>query len=237
MKPDQSGAPLRSAFAVHDEGRIFRAERDQHITEYPKTVYGDLSVSHPATVVNRVINQARSLSITTTAFRILASLVGCATVAGTWLGGTPLHGAAHICNFFAIPAAWTIPAAAWIAERAEPIGFLATLMVALGLFATPRPRQLSRDLGEALEWRGPSTTVLALALVMQSDYLGRSLVTLVPLAAFGIWAAGRSGLAGDSRPGRVGVAFIGLVLAVLFVPLYVFGWLYGREARNTNHEP
>lgn len=122
-----------------------------------------------------------------------------------------------------------MPAASWIAERSDFVGSVATVLVLVGLLTVPKARHLDGDLGETLEWRGPSSTVLGLALLMQCGSVWQSLLTIAPVIAFGIWQVGREGIPGG-RSQRVGIAVGGVLLALAFAPLYMLLWPFGREA-------
>lgn len=189
-------------------------------------MHGPVSVSAPARIVNRVIKEARALGFVTTLYRVIASLAGCGAVWGADRGGTPLAGIASASDSLGIPSGWTATVAGWIAERSDLVENVALLMVCVGLLTLPKPRYL----GGTLEWRGPSTTVLALAALAQCGHFWRSLLFMVPVVAFGIAVAGHE-RGGDQRWERVGVGVWSVFLALVFVPLYAFSWLFSRDVR------
>ncbi|MFJ7630642.1 hypothetical protein ACIQZN_29590 [Streptomyces sp. NPDC097595] len=194
------------------------------------TVRGDVSVSAPVyETANTVIREVRTMRFVPMLYRVLASLAGCSTVYGTSRGDTPLRGAIAACNALDIPSDWMAPAASWIAERSGLVGGMATLLVLVGLLTVPKAHHLGGDLGETLEWRGPSSTVLGLALLMQCGSMWQGLLAIAPIVAFGIWVVGRERMPGE-RSQRVEIAVGGVILALAFAPLYAFLWLFGREA-------
>ncbi|WNI24189.1 hypothetical protein [Streptomyces sp. ITFR-16] len=195
-------------------------------------VHGDVSVTAPVhETVNTVIREVRTMRFGPALYRVLASLAGCSAVYGAAHGDKPLLGAAAACEALGIPSGWTAPAAAWIAGRTDFLGGLATLLVLVGLLTVPKPEALGGDLAETLQWRGPSSTVLGLAVLAQCGLIWQPLLNIAPFVAFGIWVAGRQEEYG-SRSGRVAVAVLGVLLALAFAPLYAFLWLFGRDANR-----
>ncbi|MFJ6616210.1 hypothetical protein ACIQOW_01335 [Kitasatospora sp. NPDC091335] len=182
-------------------------------------------------VVNRAIRGSRS-SRGGLIYRVVASLAGCAAVYGTTHGGTPLSGLAAACERLGIPAEWTIPIADWASSRSDGICFVATLLAMIGILALPKPRKLGWDVGESLEWRSPSTTVLAASVVAQCGWSWSATINIGLAAAFSVWAVGRSPHNIYGRWGNVSIAAISLMLALLFIPLYVSLWLFTRDEPN-----
>ncbi|MEU6349751.1 hypothetical protein ABZ896_10540 [Streptomyces sp. NPDC047072] len=191
-------------------------------------VHGDVSITAPARMA-QVVREFRSLRLTAYVYRFLVSVIGCAAVAGVSNGATPLTALAGWCDALSLPAGWTGAAAAWTAGRGEGLGVAATAMVTVGLFTMPAPRRPGGDLGEILHWRGPSTTVLGLALAAQCGFLTQLAVQTLLWAAVVLWFFGRYGAPGFSRTDQVKVAAMGILLATAFAPIALLVWGYGRD--------
>ncbi|MER6379089.1 hypothetical protein [Streptomyces sp. NPDC001250] len=197
-----------------------------------KVVYGDVSITAPAQVAD-AIRGVRSLRITATVFRLVVSLAGCAAVYGVWHGSTPLSGLAKWCDALSVPSDWTSAVAAWMDNHAGGLGLAATAMVTFGLITMPAPRRVGEDLGRILEWRGPSTTVLGLAVAAQCGILMDLVVQTLLWSAVALWLLGRSEGGRFNRTGRMRVAVVGVLLAVLFTPIALFAWGYGRDSDSS----
>ncbi|WP_406147740.1 hypothetical protein [Streptomyces sp. NBC_01012] len=195
---------------------------------------GTVDLSSRTKIVNNIIQEARSLNLGATLYRLLASAMALATLIGARRWGTPLDGAATVCEALAIPTDWTESTASWIAVRPGIVGGVAQILLLVGLLASPRPGQLGRDLGQTLEWRGPSTMIVSLALLVQSGQAWPALITLGSCAALGLVMLRRSA-GGYSRADHVSVILGGLALAVLFAPLFVFAWFFGRDWRRKRY--
>ncbi|MFJ9762440.1 hypothetical protein ACIRUY_01370 [Streptomyces erythrochromogenes] len=192
----------------------------------------DVFMSSPSSTVNNVIREVRSLRVVATLYRTLASLAALATLAGSQSWGTPLDATAAVCDALAIPSGWTQSPARWIAERSELVGGVAQILLMVGLLVLPRPRQLGWDLGQTMEWRGPSTVVLSFALSVQSGNMWSALVSVGLLAALGLWVLSWPRHR-YSRSDHVMVAVGGILLAVIYAPLLVFAWLFARDVGST----
>lgn len=193
------------------------------------------TVSAPSTRVNNVFKEVRALNVVPTLYRILASLMALTALGGAQHGGTPLKGLAFACDWLAIPSGWTVPVASWMAGRAELIATVAGLSLSVGLLALPKRRQMGWDIGQALEWRAPSTTVLSSTVLVQCGYLWSALLLVGVLASFGILT-----IKGDHREDRtehVMIAVVGISLAVFFAPLYLFVWLFARDPGSAPYTP
>ncbi|MFB8140747.1 hypothetical protein [Streptomyces parvus] len=142
--------------------------------------------------------------------------------------GTPLDGIAFVFDALAVPSGWTEPVASWIAERAGLVGGMAQISLSLGLLALPRPRQLGWDLGQTMEWRSPSASVLSVVLMMQCGHTWSALITFGSWAVLGLWML-RWSERGYSRSDHVLVALGSLALAAFFAPLLVCAWFFGRD--------
>ncbi|MFD9534992.1 hypothetical protein [Streptomyces sp. NPDC060010] len=189
----------------------------------------DVFMSSPSSTVNNVIKEVRSLKVVATLYRTLASLAALATIVGARRWGTPLDGMATVCDALAVPSSWTEFPASWIAERAGLVGGVAQILLMVGLLVLPRPGQLGWDLGQTMEWRGPSTVVLSFALSVQSDQVWPALFLVGLLGALGLWALSWTQHR-YSRSDRVTVAVGSIFLAVIYAPLLVFAWLFARDA-------
>lgn len=198
-------------------------------------VHGDVSVTAPVRVINRVSNEIRSFKMVGVLFRSLASIAGGAAVFGLSNGCTPLVQVASWCKALAIPGGWTVAAAEWISGRAEVVATVAEFVVVIGLLLLPRPRQLGWDFGESLEWRGPSTVVLAMAVVVQCGSVWPAMLNAVVIAAVGLWIAGQGRTSGYARWEYVTVAASAIFLALLFLPVYLFAVFFGRDVRAGGH--
>lgn len=194
-----------------------------------KVVHGGISITTPAQVAT-VIREVRSLRITATVFRLVASVVGCAAVCGVREGRTPLAGLAEWCDALSISTDWTNVVVAWTDKHAEGLGLASTAMVTFGLLTMPAPWRVGEDLGSILEWRGPSTTVLGLAVAAQCGILMTLVLQTLLWSAVALWFFGRFGAGAFSRTDRVRVTVAGVLLAVLFAPIALFAWGYGRDA-------
>jgi hypothetical protein len=160
-------------------------------------------------------------------------MAGCAAAVGVDQGGNPLEGVAKVFDYFAIPSGWTMPAEEWIAERAEFLGTVAGGLVILGLFSLPGPSRLGRDLMRILEWRGPSTTVLSLAVMMQCGYLWASLIPILLCVVVRIVIVGSAGGDDPGRSEHAMIAAFAILLAVAFLPIYMVAWCYAVDAGRT----
>ncbi|AEN10973.1 MULTISPECIES: hypothetical protein [unclassified Streptomyces] len=189
----------------------------------------DVFMSNPSSTVNNVIKEVRSLNVVATLYRTLASLAALTTIVGARRWGTPLEGMAVVCDALAIPSSWTESPVSWIAEHAGLVGGVAQILLMVGLLALPRPKHLGWDLGQTMEWRGPSTVVLSLALSMQSGHMWPALFLVGLLAALGLWVLSWSQHQ-YSRSDHVMVAVGSIFLAVVYAPLLVFAWLFARDA-------
>ncbi|MEV7400465.1 hypothetical protein AB0N93_08670 [Streptomyces sp. NPDC091267] len=195
----------------------------------------DVFMSSPSSTVNNVIKEVRSLKVAATLYRALASLTALATIVGARRGGTPLDGMATVCNSLGIASSWTESPAIWIAERAGLVGGVAQILLMVGLLVLPRPKQLGWDLGQTMEWRGPSTVVLSLALSVQSDHAWPALFLVGLLAAVGLWVLSWSQRR-HNRSDHVTVAVGSILLAVIYAPLLVFVWLFARDMGSRPYE-
>ncbi|MFJ7280942.1 hypothetical protein [Kitasatospora sp. NPDC098663] len=162
-------------------------------------------------------------------WRFVASLAGCAAVYGVTRGGTPLSGLAAACNGVAIPAGWTVPAANWVASHSEGVSFIALSMVTIGILSLPRPPTSGWDVGGSLEWRSPSTTVLAASVLAQCGWSWWTTIDIGLVGACGVWIAGRNPRRFPDRRGIVSAPTASLVLALVFAPVYVGLWLFARD--------
>ncbi|MGV9690180.1 hypothetical protein ACWDUX_13810 [Streptomyces sp. NPDC003444] len=196
----------------------------------------DVFVSSPSSTVNNVIKEVRSLRVVATLYRTLASLTALATIVGARHWGTPLDGMTTVCDALAIPSSWTELSASWIADRAGLVGGGAQILLMVGLLVLPRPRQIGWDLGQTMEWRGPSTVVLSMALLVQSGHVWSALLLVGLLAALGLWALSWPQHR-YSRSDHVTVAVGSIALAVVFAPLLVFAWLFGRDVGSMPYAP
>ncbi|MFB7296569.1 hypothetical protein ACFWOS_31230 [Streptomyces rubiginosohelvolus] len=181
--------------------------------------------------VNNVIREARSLNACGTLYRFLVSLVALVAMVGADQRGTPLDGMRIFCDALAIPSGWTQFPASWIAERAGLVGGVTQVLLLAGLLALPRPRQLGQDFGRTLEWRSPSAVVLSLVLMVQSGHVWPAVIAVGSWSALGLWMLCRPER-GHSRSDHVSVVLVSLVLAVLYAPLLVCAWLFGRDRRR-----
>ncbi|MCY0946700.1 hypothetical protein [Streptomyces antarcticus] len=195
---------------------------------------GDVFVSAQSNTVNNVLKEVRSLNPAMTLYRILASLMVLASVAGVGSGRTPLQEIASVCDSMDVPSSWTGPVASWITERAELVGGVAALLITTGLLSLPKPRDVGWDLGQTLEWRAPSTTVLSFAVLVQCDYAWYAMSHIGLLMVWVIWETRRRRY--DSSD-RVVVAVGSILLAAIFAPLYLLVWFLARDVRGAPQIP
>lgn len=189
---------------------------------------GRLDMSRSTKTVNNIVREARSLNIGATLYRFLASLVGLAAVVGACEWSTPLDGMRIVCDALVVPSGWTEPSARWLTERSVPVGGMVQILLWVGLLALPRPRQLGWDLGQTMEWRSPSTVVLALALLLQSGHAWLALFTIGGWAVLGLWMVRRAE-GWHGRSDHAAVVLMSLFLAMVFAPLLVCAWFFGRD--------
>ncbi|MEV0193394.1 hypothetical protein AB0I39_33300 [Kitasatospora purpeofusca] len=184
-------------------------------------------------LINRSIRGAAPWSLIGLLWRFTASLAGCSAVLGAASGGTPLSELAAACDSLTVPANWTIPAAAWVIAHSDGISVVALATVTIGILSLPKPPTSGWDVGRSLEWRSPSTTVMALSVLHQAGWSWWTTVDVGLASALSVWVAGRKPRGGRDRQGIVSVTAASLVLAVVFAPLYVGLWLFARDEPRT----
>lgn len=196
--------------------------------------FRDVHVSGPSKTVNNVIRGARKLDVLATLYRVLASLAGLAAFAAVNSGRTPLQAVATACDALGLPARWAASTAIWIGERPELVGGAAEILLILALLTLPRRKDLGWDLGQTMEWRGPSTAVLSFALLVQGGSMWRGLLLVGLFAAFGACLLSRSTYRAE-RAEHMMVAVVSIFLAVIFAPLLVLAWMLGRDQIGRAH--
>ncbi|WP_030370108.1 hypothetical protein [Streptomyces rimosus] len=216
--------------------RIVDNKLDGHV-EGPTIQAGAVGIASVSwSKVNNVFKEVRALNTLPTLYRALASLMSLAALAGVRHGGTPLAGAAFMCDRLAIPTGWTGCIANWMAGRTNLVTAVAAPLLAVGLLALPKRRHLGWALEQALEWRGPSTTVLSFVALVQCGQVWHALILMSVLAAVGILVIKN----GDHRHDgleRALTPVVGIALAVFFVPLYVFVWLFSKDSGSAPYIP
>jgi hypothetical protein len=221
-----------------DESRAVNNELSGHV-DGPVVQAGfirDVVFSSPRSTVNNIMKEARSLNVLATLYRCVASLASMATFAILGHGGSPLDRVAAACDAAAIPSGWVTSAESWVHGRSELVAGAALVMLSVGLLALPKRQQVGWDLGETLEWRSPSTVVLSFSLLVQCGYIWQALLTVGILGAFGAWVVSWEEHRRD-RSDHVMVVVGSVFLAVVFAPLYVFVWLFGRDAVRRAYVP
>ncbi|MEU3877628.1 MULTISPECIES: hypothetical protein [Streptomyces] len=191
-------------------------------------------VSSPTTTVNKFAKEARSLSVASAAYRAVASLAALSAVMGVKHGGTPLRGAAFICDALAIPSGWTRHTATWIDGRPDLIGLPAATLLMVALLALPKRRHIGSDVAQTLEWRAPSTAVLAFVVLVQCGYVWLALQVTGILAVVGVLFLRQDRYRTEPLH-HVLVAVGAVVLAVVFVPLFVVVWVVARDGVSASH--
>ncbi|GHE91044.1 hypothetical protein GCM10018785_67130 [Streptomyces longispororuber] len=100
----------------------------------------------------------------------------------------------------------------------------------------PKRKHVGWDLGQTMEWRGPSTAVLSFALLVQCGDAWQALLVVGFLANVGTCV-----LSGPTyrnhRSDHVMVAVGSIFLAVIFTPLLMFAWLFGRDPGHMPYAP
>ncbi|MEU5418759.1 hypothetical protein ACH4UT_28580 [Streptomyces sp. NPDC020799] len=186
--------------------------------------------------VRNVTQEVRLLNVMAKLYRMLSSLTALAAIRGAKRGGTPLGGAANACEALALPSDWAVSTARRVAERAELVGGLALILLVASLLALPKPSQMGWDLGQTMEWRGPSAAVFSFSVLVQCGYMRLALLVIGIFAAIGIVTVSVQNNR-SHRAHHVLVAVGSITFAMFFAPLYVLVWLLGRDVGVALYTP
>ncbi|MBO8193659.1 hypothetical protein ITI46_18620 [Streptomyces oryzae] len=220
---------------MEEEPRFINNRVDGHVKGPAVQAQHIGFISAPSSRVHNVFKEARALNFVPVLYRAMASLAALGALFGVGHGGTPIAGAAVVCDWLAIPSGWTAPTGSWVAERSELLATVAGFPLSIGLLALPKPRQMAGDLTRALEWRAPSTVVASFSILVQCGYTWSALLVIIVLAASGLRATREA--SSERRTEYVLAAAGGILLAVFFVPIYAFAWLLARDTGSTAYFP
>jgi len=164
-------------------------------------------------------------------YRAVVSLASCAAILGavSKSSRSPLAEFEHWLSASGIPEQWTETVQHWQTVHNDALGSVALVLAVVGLVALPRPIHLGGDLGEAMRWRAPSTTVLALVVLVQCGLGVAVLVQLTVILVGVAWVVGPSQRPMVGRWGLVGVFVAELALAAAYLPITVLAGLFGRD--------
>ncbi|MFB9368938.1 hypothetical protein [Kitasatospora albolonga] len=195
-----------------------------------KEIHGDVWIGNPERVVRSAARGIRAATVLGACYRAVASLVGCAALAGFGLGSDPVTQLGRMCQWAGLPWRWTLSVEHWTQVRAEALGGVGLLLLLGGLLTLPAPHRFGGDIGAVLRWRGPSTAVVGAVLMLQCQASFASWVSVAVTVGAVAWIRGRSTSGGyDSMGQVVAVAVIAPILAAGFLPLLAVAMLLGRD--------